>query len=1114
MTRNVSNSAPLSKFSVAATVSVLTCLPGHVAAKRHTLSRGGTRQTVPFNAGIFFHCEERAAGDIHALHAILVDVGDTGNQLILRGRLNPTGPRRSDGRVRRKSRPDLSAGETEPWFLEQSRLWVAIDFDKVENPDGLDPATPEAMGYLRKLLPREFQGVACSYALSASAGMSDTDRISGHLWFYLDRPVGSQELKAWLRQYGVDTNLFQAVQPHYIAPPIFGGGLSDPVPMRKGLLEGDEDVVAVPEIDPNRPNYISPGNGAGLQTARGYEAKMALLGDGDGKEGCHGVITPAIASYMTRHGPQADREALKADIRLRAHAAPWDRSKHSEEYVAHEISDEVLDRSIQDWVDKSFVQREGYAPSELDNVNVARAKVEYALDRFVFAAKHWHGQHGYRQAMLEGRLRSYCDADGELALAYDGEPGSSFFGNNEQTIRQFSPPPKHGLEAQVALGKTEAVLMRIPELVSILRPGHCVLIAVPNHKLSRELEQRAHAHSLDVEVYLGPAQGDPDQPDKTMCWIPDQFSAFQMAGIGGKLCKVCPHRLSCGFQKQRRKKSQVWIAAHQVIYRKRIKPIPPTDFVVVDEDPLAAGLEGENPKQPKLLLCDDVPDDIQKAIQQLPIGKRLNRTDFEISDFRLRERIKRTYRQMRTVHLPEAPSQGEIDSASVTVQGNARLVEQAGFYRAILNDGPWGMRALRSKDGSVALHWVRQRRIHSDFDVPMLVADATAQWDATRHLIDCDQPPSGYKGETWIDEDGSIAIDYDYPPVPIIGPITVAKATTPHVSYRQVLFSGAASKFNDGDTGANNVMKVRRYIEARSICYRRVLVICQLKLKNMLLEPGLPPNVETAHLNSIRGRDEWKDIDLLIVIGRTQPPPAGVELQAEALFREQCKTLGPEYYEKNWMPLSGTDVPVSAECHPDPRAELMRWGVCEAELIQAIGRGRGVNRTADTPLQVDLINHVPLPDIEINEVVAWEDAQPDARAVITGRFGLLLPADNRKGMAPLIAALLPDLYDNANAARQAGVYSQAETPNRYSLLGVSAHEYISGPTPRPVALKAPGCRFAVPAYAIRPPTRRPLATDEAAPKGADINDEGVLMYGPAFVLKNIPRRLKSCFLDW
>jgi hypothetical protein len=107
-----------------------------------------------------------------------------------------------------------------------------------------------------------------------------------------------------------------------------------------------------------------------------------------------------------------------------------------------------------------------------------------------------------------------------------------------------------------------------------------------------------------------------------------------------------------------------------------------------------------------------------------------------------------------------------------------------------------------------------------------------------------------------------------------------------------------------------------------------------------------------------------------------------------------------------------------------------------------------------------------------------------------------------------MTAVLPE---PETAARQA-MSSQAETPNKDYYIGVSACEYTSAPAPlaaQPVALKAPGCRYAVLAHAVRSPIRRPLDADETPPKDADINDDGVLAYGPVYVLKDIPRRLKS-----
>ena len=66
----------------------------------------------------------------------------------------------------------------------------------------------------------------------------------------------------------------------------------------------------------------------------------------------------------------------------------------------------------------------------------------------------------------------------------------------------------------------------------------------------------------------------------------------------------------------------------------------------------------------------------------------------------------------------------------------------------------------------------------------------------------------------------------------------------------------------------------------------------------------------------------------------------------------------------------GTALAVEAVAyHPDPHAEAVRAASCEAELVQAIGRGRGIRRTAANPLKVILMTNVPVDDVPVSEAV-------------------------------------------------------------------------------------------------------------------------------------------------
>ena len=90
----------------------------------------------------------------------------------------------------------------------------------------------------------------------------------------------------------------------------------------------------------------------------------------------------------------------------------------------------------------------------------------------------------------------------------------------------------------------------------------------------------------------------------------------------------------------------------------------------------------------------------------------------------------------------------------------------------------------------------------------------------------------------------------------------------------------------------------------------------------------------------------------------------------------------------------GTGVAVECAQHSDPLAEAVRWQVCEAELIQAIGRGRGVNRTAETPLDIDVLADVVFP-AAVDTVEEWRPPGLDAVMGAEGVF-LTRPADIAK----------------------------------------------------------------------------------------------------------------------
>ena len=93
-----------------------------------------------------------------------------------------------------------------------------------------------------------------------------------------------------------------------------------------------------------------------------------------------------------------------------------------------------------------------------------------------------------------------------------------------------------------------------------------------------------------------------------------------------------------------------------------------------------------------------------------------------------------------------------------------------------------------------------------------------------------------------------------------------------------------------------------------------------------------------------------------------------------------------------------------------PRRELLRAAICDDELIQAIGRGRGINRTAADPLEVHLLADVALPLVH-DRVLPWETVAPDLfQRMLLGGVAVDSPAD--------AARLHPALFTSEKQAQK------------------------------------------------------------------------------------------------
>ena len=374
------------------TLTVLRCCHPNVATKTHSKTNNGLI-TKPFNAGGLFDCTEIAVSGIGELSIQLTALESIYHAFLIRGLplphvvLDKPHPRRKHGSQATYLSP------------EDGRYYVMLDIDKLKLPDGLE-LTPDTVmqvvDYVISLLPSEFHGSSFHWQLSSSAGLYNTKVVSMHIWCWLAEKATDDQLKRWGNKVNadmgfrlIDTALFNDVQPHFTAAPIFEG-MDDPFPSRSGLVTKPSQAVKLVIPPANEPLRL-PITGQSVQksSGKGFDYHLDQIGDHHGGDGFNGPIIRAIASYVATVGADhVDHDWLIETVRERILSA--DSSNHEQQYVDEKAGDRFLDAAIDGAIRKfghKVVARilPGQPPhhqTKRESANDAVAKLKAVINRF------------------------------------------------------------------------------------------------------------------------------------------------------------------------------------------------------------------------------------------------------------------------------------------------------------------------------------------------------------------------------------------------------------------------------------------------------------------------------------------------------------------------------------------------------------------------------------------------------------------------------------------------------------------------------------------------------------------------------------------------------------
>ena len=598
-----------------------------------------------------------------------------------------------------------------------------------------------------------------------------------------------------------------------------------------------------------------------------------------------------------------------------------------------------------------------------------------------------------REARAQQRYLQH--EEDEAAGPLSAEQGRTRFKHALDEFMQETKAVAHAAEISTGTGKTTIVGK------AIAASKGTWMYFVPTHRLGDDIVDK---HLADARVFRGMEAQVPGDPSRTMCDNLVQVRQALDAGLSvAKSC--CYHKLkdgrelrcafydTCAYQAQKRDPPKVWIVAHEYLFLdQEVFGNPARN--VIDEDFWKAGLDllrRERGLDLRDIVDDVCPRYLVGARSRLARGLRLQehggvaRSCFD-GVLTVEQCTAAISAEWRNIHANE--KQALYPGMSVAERRAAKeKIEAIRHDKYVVKIFEAVRELLRLPVGTVSgrlrITDAGKIRTVKVYGVKKVVARFASK---PTFIMSATLPKHQI-------------LRRFYPAVETVGRI---KVMTPHAKLRQVHGAPVTERKLVSE---RNKQLVRAYVLERwQECGRRPAVVVAQKKYAAWLESRLPAGIEVEHYNAIRGLDVHRGKRLLICIGRTLPGPEAVELQAGVLTGiEPRKATGEGAFGKRWYERRECEIAdgtwIKVDRHPDKVAEAVRYQICEAELMQSIGRGREVNRTAATPLDVDVLADVALP-VHLDKVVGWSAGNPLIEMLIVEGVLLLSAYDLWKAKPP------------------------------------------------------------------------------------------------------------------
>ena len=929
------------------TLTILTSL-GKPCTKQFELNNGEMRQRslgMPFQ----FDVREQEIDGLDDLSQALGALETDSQVTIIRGKsVNEL--------------PVLSVRRLNENFQAEPRQWCLIDIDDLLIPKGLEDFKshlPELVENSIQQLPPEFQNVDCWYQFSSSMGIKH-GKIRIHLWFWLSRKVTDFEMKAWLGTSEVDLNLFQPVQMHYIAKPIFNGGAIDPLPKRSGLFEAGAgiDTVTVP-------------------SDLAFRSAVASTSSKQRTRGKSGLLYPAATSYDPDTGLAIDgREQLMFLLSNQVmQELVTEKHTPSEEEVTAALWDRFCEEA-----DICIVSDRG--PWTIDDAATkARARLqELESGTYDFVSR------SDRTTLVAGagqverpKLVGAIEAQSKLNTIL-----SSFF---EELAEGANP--RAAIRLTMGTGKTKQTISHLKSYLSD-KFQQSIEVYVPRHDLANEWEQSLDGINAKV-IHVYPRTGGKwNDQVKTythpiMCQRADYVRDLEEKGhsIYGNAClsrtsgEQCSFFGGCSYLNQFRQsgnhlgvENTVRIYTHASLFlsRNEFERQAVPDLVIIDEAFMSSAVSNM-PCIPvgdvsQHIRCDaltslgfDLVECLSNHQGDLSYLRDKDIGAFEFNAVSVEALNSATSFSAETTHSRNISSAKQYKALTKLLEIAANEIEDQGKDR-------FQQLAFNQRKNEIVI--CEHKPIRVPRSAPVLYLDATA--------------------DPIIKEVYLPALQYHQIDVRQMAVVSQVHDRTgsntfwnSKVEQEQKNLSEPTYDPNHNDL-AKLIMVLNEWVKAGE----SPLLVAHKGLCDQLRgHAKLDEGVAVAHFMSLRGSNAYEDRSVIFITGRNQPPLDDIERQARAIFGGSGNPLSyddnenlPSDQVEYWLskrsphPASAINVPSFS----DPRIETVQKQIREAETVQAIARLRLV--WADYQKRVFLLSNLRV-KIPVDRLIKFNDLMPD-----------------------------------------------------------------------------------------------------------------------------------------